>query len=156
MESFICWAIVGVLSAVVEVSTSALVSIWFFFGAIAALATAAMGAPFWLQLLVFLVVSGILVFCFLKFWRKNRRKKGHATNLDRMVGKAVLVTEPIDNLHSTGAVRMNGQIWNARTEQDLNNLIPAGVRVVIKSFSGSTCYVEEVQVTAGKGGPNGN
>ena len=37
------------------------------------------------------------------------------TNADSLIGKEAVVTERIDNLQSTGAAQVNGQIWTARS-----------------------------------------
>jgi membrane protein implicated in regulation of membrane protease activity len=38
-----------------------------------------------------------------------------ATNADSLIGQEAVVTQKIDNLHSTGAVKINGQEWTARS-----------------------------------------
>ena len=46
---------------------------------------------------------------------KVLRKGTVHTNADSLIGKEAVVTERIDNLRSTGAVQVNGQVWTARS-----------------------------------------
>lgn len=48
------WLIIAILLGVFEAMTVDLVAIWFAIGALAAILPAAIGAPFWVQLVVFL------------------------------------------------------------------------------------------------------
>ena len=55
------WAALAVGFLVLEGCTVAMVSLWFAIGAAAALVLSLLGAAFWLQVLVFLAVSGLLL-----------------------------------------------------------------------------------------------
>ena len=72
--------------------------------------------------------------------------KPDPTNADRLIGMTGIVTEPIDNVQATGAVKVAGVEWTARSEQD--TVIEAGVQVKILRFSGVKLYVEPDAVTA--------
>ncbi len=52
------WILAVVILALVEFGTLALVSVWFVAGGLAALIAALFGAPFWLQMVLFVTVSG--------------------------------------------------------------------------------------------------
>ena len=105
MNMTVIWAIAAGVFLLIEGMTAAMCSIWFAAGAVVALIAAALGAPIWLQITLFVAVSGV---CFwLLFPRlKNSVKKGRqATNADMVIGQSCRVTEPIDNLAGTGAVQ---------------------------------------------------
>ena len=40
------------------------------------------------------------------------------TNADALIGRDCVVTEDIDNLAGTGAVKIGGKVWTARTEDE--------------------------------------
>ena len=61
------------------------------------------------------------------------------TNADRLIGRQVLVTEAVDNLHETGAVRVNGVEWTARAPSDA--VLPAGTLVTIERIEGAKLFV---------------
>jgi membrane protein implicated in regulation of membrane protease activity len=93
-----------------------LVSIWFAAGALVAMIAAALGAKLWLQILIFIGVSGALLGCLRPFVKKFMQPKITPTNFDRIVGTSVPVTEDVDNLLGTGAVKAGGTVWSARSE----------------------------------------
>ena len=51
-----------------------------------------------------------------------------------MAGKQAVVTEDIDNLAGTGAIKLSGVIWTARSAD--GNPIPAGTIVAVQSVEG--------------------
>ncbi len=141
----IFWIIVMLLFLAVEAATVGLVSIWFAVGACAALIAAALGAQFWLQFIIFLAVSGIVLVTLRPFARKflNVRKK--PTNADRVLGVICPVTEDIDNIAGTGAVSVGGKEWTARSLTGVN--IMAGSFVRVSSIQGVKLIVEPAAET---------
>lgn len=112
------WVILAALFLVVELVTVGMVSLWFMVGAIAALAAAALGAAAWLQIVLFLVVSGV---CFAVLYPRLKHlvvRGQQATNADMVLGQTCVVTQRIDNIAGTGAVAVGGKTWTARTEND--------------------------------------
>ncbi len=109
------WLVALIVFAVLEAATVGLTSIWFAFGSLISLFAAMLDAPLWLQIALFLVVSGVT----LAFTRPlalkylNNRKK--ATNADRVLEMVGVVTENIDNVLATGVVKIDGKEWSARS-----------------------------------------
>ena len=58
----IVWVVIMVVFLVVEAATAGLTCIWFAIGALAALIAALFGAPIWLQLVWFFVVSVVTLY----------------------------------------------------------------------------------------------
>lgn len=137
------WLVALIIFAVAEAVTVALVSVWFCGGALAAMIAAALGGPLWLQITLFLVVSGVLLAVVAPWARKASRSKPVATNADRHVGKVVLVTEDINNLAGTGAIKLDGVVWTARAEDD--SVISAGEKIIVTRIAGSKAYVKPVK-----------
>ena len=48
-----------------------------------------------------------------KYFNQNRQK----TNVESLIGQQALVLEDVDTLHASGQVKVNGQIWSAKTEE---------------------------------------
>lgn len=138
------WLVALIIFAVAEAVTVALVSVWFCGGALAALIAAGLGGPLWLQVALFLVVSGVLLAVVAPLARKASRAKPVATNADRHVGKVALVTEDINNLAGTGAIKLDGVVWTARAEDD--SVIPVGEKIVVTRIAGSKAYVKPAEV----------
>ena len=134
------WLGLLVVFAIVEASTVSLVSIWFVGGSLVALVAALSGAKLWLQILLFLSVSALLLLCLRPMTKKIFTPKNVQTNTPANIGKLAVVSEDIDNLHGLGAVRLSGIIWTARSENGQN--IKAGSVVRIKSIEGVKLIVE--------------
>lgn len=114
----VLWLALLIVFAVLEASTVSLVSIWFMGGALTALIAALCGAEIWLQVVLFFVVSIALLLCLRPLSKKLLKKRKVATNADSNIGKTAVVTETIDNLRGTGAVKISGVEWSARSVDD--------------------------------------
>lgn len=140
------WLAALIILAVAEAATVGLVCIWFAGGALAALIAAGVGAPIWLQIGLFLVVSAILLALLRPMLRKIVRPQRTATNADRHLGRTALVTEEINNLKETGAVKLDGVTWTARTEGE--QVIPVGTRIMVLRIEGVKMIVAPEQQMA--------
>ena len=138
----IFWLGAFIVFAIGEAVTVGLVSVWFAVGALAALFAAALGAGLWLQIAVFLGVSALALALFKPLSSKFLKPKVSATNADRVIGSPALVTETIDNTQARGQVKVNGQIWSARSAQDV--VIPTGADVRVLRIEGVKVIVETV------------
>ncbi len=126
------WLITMVLLFVIEAAVPGLVSIWFALGALAALISALLKAPVWLQIVWFVVVSILLLVLTKPLVKKVQTGKIQATNADAVIGKECFVTEEVNNVLGTGAVTVGGKTWTARNEED-SEITPVGaVKEVIR------------------------
>lgn len=136
------WLIVFVVCIVVEIISMGLTTIWFAGGALAAAVISAIGAPLWLQIAVFAVVSLVLLYftrpIAVKYFNKDRVK----TNAEGLVGKQAIVISEIDNMQGIGQVTVGGQEWTARTTEE-GITLPVGSVVIIRAISGVKLMVEE-------------
>lgn len=112
---WIIWLALMVIFLMAEASTVSLISIWFAVGSLGALIANLLKAPFWVQITVFLVISGALLACLRPFVKKFIKPKVTATNVDSVIGSAGYVTEDIDNLSARGQVKLGGMFWSARS-----------------------------------------
>lgn len=139
----ILWIVLAVAFLIVEFGTVTLVSIWFVVGALAALAACLLGAPLWLQVLIFAVVSLAMLLLLRPFLRKFVDPHKVPTNVDAMIGKEALVTEEIDNLLGVGTVKVGGVQWTARSASGAH--IPVGTVVTVQAVEGVKALVAPVQ-----------
>lgn len=135
------WLILFVVLIVIEIATLGLTTIWFAGGALVAFVAAVLGAPLWLQIVVFFLVSILLLIVTrpiaLKYLNRNRIK----TNADSLIDKIGVVTADINNLMGEGSVIINGQEWTARTVDD-SQTIAKDQLVIIKGIIGVKLIVE--------------
>ncbi len=131
----IFWMVVLILCIGIEVLTLGLTTIWFAAGALVAIFAALLYAPIFVQVILFLAVSLVLLFftrpIAVKYFNKDRVK----TNVESMVGRQAIVTGQIDNVQATGQVTVSGQEWSARSWDDRVQ-IPVGAVVTVAAISG--------------------
>ena len=114
----VVWLIATVVFLIIEGIVPGLISIWFAAGALAALLAAMVGAPIWLQVVWFLLVSIAALAITRPLVKKSVNGRTQPTNADRIFGKECVVREAIDNVQGTGAVAVDGKVWTARMESD--------------------------------------
>ena len=134
------WLVALIIFAVAEAATVGLVSLWFAGGALVALIAAGLNAPIWLQVLLFLVVSFVMLILLRPFVRQVSKSQRIRVNADRHIGRTALVTEEINNLEEHGAVRLDGVVWSARSES--GEVIPVGTEIVVRRLAGAKVWVE--------------
>ena len=126
------WLAVMILALVCEGCTTALVSIWFVPPAIISMILAVMEVDIWVQVVVFFVVSIASIVIFHSIFKKKlANSKRKATNTDILIGEKAIVTEDVDNLRSVGCVKINGQLWSARTEDEGEKLFVGDVVEIV-------------------------
>lgn len=141
------WLVALIVFAVAEAVTVGLVSIWFAGGSLVALVTTSLGGPLWLQIALFLVVSCVLLALLRPFVKKVSLPHQTRTNADRHLGQTALVTEEINNLQETGAVKLDGVTWTARSAD--GGVIPVGTLITVQKIAGVKVLVTPVQETVG-------
>ncbi len=142
MTMTVFWLIAFIVFAVGEAITVGLVSIWFAIGSLGGMAAAALGGGLWVQIAVFLGLSAISLLLFKPLSKKMFQNKVARTNADRVLGENALVTETVDNNLATGQVRVDGQIWSARSAHDV--VIPVGTEVRVLRIEGVKVIVETI------------
>lgn len=140
-EAMIFWLGLLILAIVVEVLTMGLTTIWFAGGALVAILVALVNGPIWLQVILFVLVSLLLLFftrpVAVKYFNRDRVK----TNVESMVGRQAVVTSEIDNIQGIGQVTLSGQEWSARSVEEKLR-IPVGSVVDVVSVSGVKLMVK--------------
>ena len=106
MEPIIWLGVLAVL-LVIEGLTTALTTIWFAGGALAAAIAAGIGMGIVPQLLLFFCVSLVLLFFTRPAALKLMRKDTEKTNVEGLLGKKAVVIQKINNLAQTGQFRIN-------------------------------------------------
>lgn len=143
------WLIVFVACIAIEIITMGLTTIWFAGGSLIAAVASAVGAPLWLQLILFFGVSLVLLYLTrpiaVKYFNKDRIK----TNAESLVGQQAIVISEINNLQGIGQVTVGGKEWSARNVEE-EKILPVGSVVIVRAISGVKLMVEEKPVEAAK------
>lgn len=130
------WLGVAVVLAVVEVSTTQLVSLWFVIGAAVTSvcsATFLKGQLLW-QIVVFIGLSAIALVLTRPLVKKLKANNIVSTNSDRNVGKTGLVIADIDPEKGVGQVRVGNEKWSAKSKD--GKIISAGTNVKVVGIEG--------------------
>lgn len=123
-----------------------LIAVWFAAGSFVAMLTGWLGGPVWLQILLFVVVSGALLMLFLPFIRKFLNPAVVKTNVEAVVGTQGRVTARIDNVAAEGQVKLGAMYWTARSTS--GEPISEGTLVTVDRIDGVKAYVSPADVTA--------
>lgn len=136
------WLGILIFAIVFEVAVPGLISIWFVPSALVAMLLVFFKVPVYLQIMVFLGISLILLVLSRTIWKSYLApKNAEPTNADALIGKIGIVTEAIDNVDAVGEVKVNGQHWSARSKNGEN--IEKGVNVKILSIEGVKLICEK-------------
>lgn len=130
----IIWMAAIVVCVVLELSTVSLTCIWFALGALAALLASLFHAAVWLQVVWFFVISILALVLTRPLVKKFINGKTQPTNADMLIGQTCVVLEPISNLSETGAVKVGGKVWTARSTD--GTVFAPGERVVAVRIEG--------------------
>lgn len=142
----IIWLVLMVAFLIAEGATVVMVSLWFAVGALGAMVASLLGAPVWLQVSLFLVVSALLLAALRPMVRKHFTPKLSKTNVDAIVGSKGYVTADIDNISATGTVKLGAMEWTARSSA--GTVIPRGTLVQVDKIEGVKAFVTAVKVEA--------
>lgn len=142
IDTLYIWVAVIIICVAIEAFTLDLSAIWFAVGGVAALVAASLSLEVVTQLVIFVLFSAALLVVVRPFCRRFLKTRNEPTNADRIIGRTAIVTEQIDNIRETGAVKVLGVVWSARSRDEM--VIPAGTEVKIVEIRGVKAVVEKV------------
>lgn len=142
IDTLYIWVGVIILCVAVEAFTLDLSAIWFAVGGVAALVAASLSLEVTAQLVIFVLFSAALLVLVRPICRRFLKTKNEPTNADRIIGETAIVTEQIDNIRETGAVKVLGSEWSARSTDGA--VIPSGAQVKVVAIRGVKAVVEKV------------
>ena len=132
------WVALVIIFALIEIFSLGLYTIWFAIAALIMAFVSALSIPLHYQVLIFLAISAALLFGTRPLVIKKFRTKIEKTNVDSLAGMHALVTKKIGEFN-TGEVKLNGQIWTARAEN--NSEIQEGTKCEVVRIEGVQAIV---------------
>ena len=145
MEQYmwIVWLAIFVVAIIIEATTTELVSIFFCFGSIVALIISFIpGASWWVQLIVFIVVSGASLLGLRPLVHKYFSKEKRNTNVDELIGKKITIIDlNKDNLYEA---KVNGLVWRVTTVNEEEQL-KENDKAEVVAISGNKLVVRKVE-----------
>ena len=133
------WIVVVVATALLELATAGLVSIWFSCGGIVSLLLSFCGVREDIQIVAFVAVSLVSMLLMRPIAKKYINPQIQKTNVDNVIGQQGIVVEQIDNILGKGQVKIGGIIWTARSSD--NSIIEENAIVIVEEISGVKAVV---------------
>lgn len=143
------WLMAMIILSIIEALVPGLVSIWFAFGALIAMIAAALNAPVWLQIALFIVASVASLILTRPLVKKYVNGRAQPTNADMIIGKECIVKEEINNILGTGAVVAGGKTWTAVSYND-DVIISVGTRATVEEIRGVKTVVKPLEIKEDK------
>ena len=142
IEEYMIWIWLGlfVTTIVIEALTQDIVSIWFSLGALVALIISFF-SPWWVELIVFLVVSVAALICTRPIVKKLMDRTERKTNTDDFIGKKLLAHSDISK-YDAGEVKLNGVVYQAILMEDEYETIPKDSIVEVIAIKGNKLVVK--------------
>lgn len=137
--ALILWGLLTLFFLFAEALTPQLLCIWFSVGSLVALICAALGVPFWVQPVVFLLVSGAMVLAMRPLSKKFKALSKEHLSANRILGRHATVVETIDPDQGLGQIRVDRAIWSAKSVD--GSVMEKGIRVKVVKIEGVRAIV---------------
>ena len=138
------WLIASGIFFICEIITIGFLVFWLGVGALIAMLVSLFTSNIIIQMSVFVISSGLLIFATRPLVNKISKKDVIPTNVYSLIGKKAVVTEDIDWVTGKGQIKFEGEIWSAKSKEQIN--IPAGSEVEIVSIEGVKAFVKPLKI----------
>jgi membrane protein implicated in regulation of membrane protease activity len=143
MDLWVWWLIAGVAFAVGEMAIMGFFLAPFAGGSFAAALFALAGAGTAVSVVVFAVITSLLFLFVRPVARRHIHQPAETrTGTAALIGRSGMVLERIANDEGVGCVKIDGEVWTARS-YDEDEVIEAGKRVQVIQIKGATALVSE-------------
>ena len=137
---WIFWLIAAGIFFIIEIATVGFLIFWLGIGALIAMALSFITGNLIIQTAVFVVSSSILILLTKPLVDKFTKKDSIPTNSKVLINKKGIVTADIDPVHGSGLVKVNGETWSAKSEDEsfilkdteIQVLAIDGVKLIVK------------------------
>ena len=140
--SWYIWLIIAGLFIIIETFTSGFLIFWFGIGALVSMIISIFIEDIFIQTIIFIISSVILIFATKPFVKKFTNSQTISTNINSLIGKTGIVVKEIDNLASVGQVKVNGELWSAKSID--NQIISENTKVEIIKIDGVKLIVKTI------------
>ncbi len=137
------WLILAGVFVIGEVLTAGFLIFWLGIGSLIAMAVSFVTDNIIIQTTVFLISSVILILATKPLVKKFAKVETTKTNAFSLIDKKGIVTKDISSINSTGQVKVEGELWSATGENDIE--IPKGTEVKIKEIKGVKLIVTPIK-----------
>ena len=136
------WLIAAGVFFIIEIATVGFLIFWLGIGALLAMLTSFITDNIAIQTAVFVVTSAVLIPLTKPFVDKFTRKDSMPTNSYSLIGNKGIVTKEINSINGPGLVKVNGETWSAKTEEE--STIPESTEIEVVSIDGVKLIVKPI------------
>ena len=137
---WLIWMIAAIFFLIIEIVTTALVSIWFVPAAIITCILSIFIKSIPVQILFFVALSAAFMYIFGRVYRsKLRREKDDLQLKQQLLNRKAVAVERIDE--NNGKISVGDVFWKAQSCD--GSIIESGQRVIIKEIKGTTVLVKK-------------
>lgn len=140
------WLIASGIFFICEIITVGFLVFWLGIVALIAMLVSFFTSNIIVQMSVFVISSGLLIFATRPLVNKISKKDVVPTNVYSLIGKKAIVTESIDCTTGKGQIKFEGEVWSAKSKEQIN--IPAGSEVEIVSIEGVKAFVKPLKINS--------
>ena len=140
------WLIAAGIFFIAEIATVGFLIFWLGIGALLAMITSFITSNIAIQTTVFVVSSCILIPLTKPLADKFSGKKTVLTNSYSLINKHGIVIEDINPIKGVGQVKVNGEVWSAKTENE--ETISKGTEIEVLSIDGVKLIVAPIRVNS--------
>ena len=137
------WLIAAGVFLILEIITIGFLVFWLAIGSLFAMLVSFVTDSIIIQTAVFVISSGLLIFATKPLVKKFAEKDTTKTNVYSLSGKKAIVIEDIDWETGSGQIKIEGQVWSAKTKEQMK--IPKGTKVEIESIEGVKAFVKPLK-----------
>jgi membrane protein implicated in regulation of membrane protease activity len=141
MDGWVIWLIAAVVAAVGEIVTLGFFLAPFAVGALGGMVADLVGLGVAGSFAVFAIATALSFGVVRPIARRHLYTPPHIrTGAAALVGRTAVVVDEINNLEGVGSVRIDGELWTARS-LDEDRVIEPGTRVQVVEIRGATALV---------------
>lgn len=134
----VIWSMIFLATLVIELIGQDLVTIWFTLGSLVSLILAIVKVIYWIQIIVFAIVSLLCLSIIFPLYKKYYKKNGNQKDINEKIGIQTVLLEDITE-DKMGFVKINGVLWEVIS----NNKIKKGTKVVVIGVEGNKLLIKE-------------
>ena len=140
------WLIASGIFFICEIITVGFLVFWLGVGALIAMIVSLFTSNIIVQMSVFVISSGLLIFATRPLVNKISKKDVVPTNVYSLIEKKAIVTEEINWVTGKGLIKFEGEVWSAKSKEQVN--IPVGSEVEIVSIEGVKAFVKPLKINS--------
>ena len=142
------WLIASGVFFIIEIITVGFLMFWLGIASLITMVVSFFTSNLIIQTAVFVISSGLLIFATKPFVEKLTKKDSVQTNVYSIIGKKAIVIEDIDWNKGTGQIKVGGETWSAKTNEQID--IPKDSEVEVVDIDGVKAFVKPLKIASTK------